>query len=532
MMAEERTESLATRAANLALPPFPPKYIDRVAFDRGAFTLYVPPELRSDPLIVTWLHQVNATSGQTRMPVARRDVDEIAKMRERGLVFESSVSKEDALRMREAALALIANACSVGASDIHLLLRGSHAEVQVRVKGDLKVMTRMSQTEAESISRALFQSIATIKDGAYVPLEFQNGQISGEEVRKLGLTSVRLVRGPAYPVEDGGGFVIMRLQYDSFHTATNTPKTRVDLSEPRRPEGQIDLDSMGFDEWQIEQLNYLANCPNGLIILTGPTGSGKTTTLYEINKHIGREMPEKRLVTIEDPVEYPMSWALQMVIANAIGEAATGEAFSEALRTSLRMDPDVLLVGELRGAESAVTAFDAALTGHLVFATMHTTDPFKPIDRLELLDPVRLTRKFVCDHTTLRGVVAQRLVPLLCEECSEPMDRSAIPKSILAALETYGDLSRVRVKGKGCPSCHGDGVTKRVAVAEIVVCDRQLMADYIDHGVDVARNRHRERKDTDMSLLERAVKMALDGKVDPRDVSSKVEAIRPKGCGD
>ena len=348
----------------------------------------------------------------------------------------------------------------------------------------------------------------------------------------MGLTSIRLVRGPAFPVDDGGGFVVMRLQYDSSREQTKSVKPYLVMERPKKPDGKLCLSEMGYTDWQVERLKFLARCPNGLIVFTGPTGAGKTTTLYEMLKHVARERSEDRLVTIEDPVEYPMFWAIQLVVSNVVGEEATGAAFTSRLRAALRMDPDIILMGELRGADSAVAAFDAALTGHQVWTTLHVTDPYKTIGRLELLDGVRLARGFTCDHTTLRGVIAQRLVPLLCSQCSVPIQKEDYPDSLISALATHGDIGRVRMRGQGCSECHGDAVTGRVAVSEVVVTDARLMRDFIDHGVETARKNHRARSDTDDSMMMHAIQMVLDGKLDPRDVEEEVDVILPLGRED
>lgn len=518
------------------LPPFPARLSEHAAVDKNSLTLFVTKEKRSDSLILTWLAQVNEILGpQKRFYVQILQIDEIAQLRSRGTRSNGQVEqKNDDTRIMQAALNLIRRGAEIGASDIHLLMRGTHAEAQVRVKGGLLVLERMAHDDGEALSRATFQGIATVKDSSYNPLEFQNAQISGEEMSRIGLTSVRLVRGPAFPIDDGGGFVVMRLQYmEGGHGR----KDRTPLQRPRKPQGDLNLKRMGYTDWQVDQLKYLARCPNGIILFTGPTGSGKTTGLNEMMKHIARERPDSRLVTIEDPVEYPMPWAVQLVVTNASDAASTAQAFTERLRAALRMDPDIILMGEIRDADSAIVAIDAALTGHQVWGTLHVTDPFKTIGRLELMDNVRLARGVVCDPTTLRGIVAQRLVPMLCPHCAVPLEghEADLPKTMLEALATYGRpddpdrLSRVKLRGEGCDECSGDAISGRTAVAEVVVTDARLMKDFIEHGVETARRNHRLRPDTDNSMVANTMPLVLEGKVDPRDVEKNIDIIVPKG---
>ena len=520
------------------LPPFPARLSDYAAIDKKSLTLFITKEKRSDHLVLSWLAQVNEMIGpQKRFYLQILQLDEIAQLRNKGMNSTGGEQKTDEARIKQMALDLIKHGAGIGASDIHLLMRGTHAEAQVRIKGGLLVLERMTHDDAEAISRAMFQGIATVKDSSYNPLEFQNAQISGGEMSRIGLTSVRLVRGPAFPIDEGGGFVVMRLQYME---GGNGRMDRTRLEHPRKPQGDLNLKGMGYTDWQVDQLKYLARCPNGIVLFTGPTGSGKTTALNEMMKHIARGRPDSRLVTIEDPVEYPMPWAVQLVVNNVSDASSTAQAFTERLRVALRMDPDIILMGEIRDADSAIVAIDAALTGHQVWGTLHVTDPFKTIGRLELMDNIRLARGVVCDHTTLRGIVAQRLVPTLCPHCAVPLagHEADLPKTMIDALATYGNpgdpdcLSRVKLRGEGCDECSGDAITGRTAVAEVVVTDTCLMKDFIDHGIETARRNHRSRGDTDNSMVANAVALVLDGKVDPRDVESNIDIIVSKGGED
>jgi type II secretory ATPase GspE/PulE/Tfp pilus assembly ATPase PilB-like protein len=524
-MAAEMHAAIELPPASVILPPLPDRLVDAVALDMVSGKVHVDRRRSGDPLLLTWMDRCRAAGVRLQMVVT--DLDEVATLRARGLRM-SGGAKDNDLQVRAMALSLLANAARYKVSDLHMLMRGTHAEIQVRRKGDLKVLARVGQREAEEMARALYQGVATVKDSSFNPLEFQNAQISGDAVADMELTSVRLVRGPAFPVETGGGFVVMRLQYTDAHEGRTDLPT---LESPRRPEGELRLPAMGYTPLQVALLMFLAETPNGVIAFTGPTGSGKTTSLAQMLAHVARQWPEKRQVTIEDPVEYPLPWAVQMVINNAGTEEETGDAFAEKLRTALRMDPDIILMGELRGPDSAVAALNAALTGHQVWTTLHVTDPFLSVERLEMMDPQRLHRRVFCDHKIVRGLIAQRIVPQLCPHCSVPLSEhlAEIPDRLLSALKTYGDISAVRLKGPGCARCGGDGIAGRMAVAEVVVTDARLMRDFIDHGTDVARRNHRQREDTDLSLMENAVMRVLDGSVDPRHVGQYVDVVVPKG---
>lgn len=502
----------------------PPSLVERVALDRANRVLYADKAIAGAPMLLTWVDR-NKSVGIV-FSIRPVDVDEVAKLRSGGM---RELAGEDAdMQNRVAAMDIIVRAAAYGASDIHMMMRGSHTEIQIVVKGGLRVLERKTHDEGEALARSIYQGIAKTRDASYNTLEFQNAQIPGDELPpETGLTSIRIVRGPCYPQSDNGAFMTMRLQYNSV-------KGRKDglpaLDLPRRPEGEFRLQSMGYTPNQIEKLRTLMDSPNGVIIFTGPTGSGKTTSMFEALQEIARTKPQRRLVTIEDPVEYPMDWAVQMAVTGARSDAETGAAFGERLRVALRMAPNILLLGELRGPDVAAAALEAAVTGHQVWTTMHVTDPFLFVERLELMDRERLERRVFCDHKTVRGVVGNRLIPKLCPHCSVPLadNQDALPARMLKALETWGDMSLIRLQGAGCDKCGHDGTQGRFAVAEVVITDAQLMRDFINEGSEAARDNHRAKHDADPSMLEAAIRYAQNGEVDPRHIEDSVDLIEPR----
>lgn len=526
--------------SSAALPDIPLGIRDFVAIDVGEGVLYAEQRRSGDPHVLTYLARCNEAGIALALVAAGADV--IARERAR----EGRIARPDdeALYNRQAALALLRNAAELRVSDIHILRREEYVEIQVRIKGELRVMDRLLTADGDALMRAFYQSIATSRDASYNIRDVQNAQISGADLAESGLSSVRIVRGPAFPAEAGGNFMVLRLQYGSANLARSGPgpgsgsgavRPRAlrggGLVEPQRPPGEFRLAGMGFTAKQVEDLRFLADAPNGVVILTGPTGSGKTSTIFECIAHLGREYPGKRTITIEDPVEYPMPWAVQLEVQNAVSEADTGRAFGHYLRAALRMDPDNLLCGEIRGAEVALATIAAAITGHLVYTTLHVTDPYLAIDRIEQMDPRRLDRKTFCNHKIIRGIVAQRLVPRLCDGCAVPLrhDPDRLPPAMLSALRTYGDIDHVRLRGKGCPDCGGDGWGGRLAVAEVVVANSAMMVDFVTGGSELARRNHRARDGADRSLLENALARSLAGDFDPRDVARHVDIIVPRG---
>jgi len=506
---------------NLFLPE---SLLDLIAYDAANKTVFTDRRTAGNPLLLSWRERLAARG--TDLRIIPTDADTVAKLRASGMrVCENS---EVDMVVRDRALGIIMEAATYGASDLHLMMRGGYTEIQLVVKGELRVLDRLPQAEGVSLGRAIYQGIARTRDASYNPLEFQNAQIPGDVLpQDCGLSSIRIVRGPCYPLD--GEFMTLRLQYGGVRPPSQELKK---LALPRLPEGNFRLESMGYSALQIKKIRKFMAAPNGIVIFTGPTGSGKTTVMAEALREIARSRPGRRLVTIEDPVEYPMEWAVQMAVTNTRNDAENGLAFLERLRIALRMAPNTILIGELRGPEVAATALEAAVTGHQVWTTLHVTDPFLFVDRLELMDGVRLNRRVFCDHKIVRGVVAQRLLPRLCRHCSVPLRETpeTLPPELTGALATWGQLDQVRVRGEGCGHCGGDGVSGRFAVAEVVAMDAAVMHDFIESGSEVARKNYRARQDADPSILESAVTYALAGSVDPRSVEDCVDIIEVQPC--
>jgi type IV pilus assembly protein PilB len=224
---------------------------------------------------------------------------------------------------------------------------------------------------------------------------------------------------------------------------------------------KLDLTQLGFDEWSLEKFNAAIHQPYGMILITGPTGSGKTTTLYSGIHTINS--PDVNIMTAEDPVEYNLKGVNQVQINEGIGRT-----FAAALRSFLRQDPDVILVGETRDLETAQISIRAALTGHLVFSTLHTNDCPSTIARLlDMGIPPFLVA------SSLLLIVAQRLGRKICRQCREPYD--ADEESLVPYGHVPSGKGRVQFyKGKGCATCNFTGMKGRVAIYEIMPITEEI----------------------------------------------------------
>ncbi len=224
---------------------------------------------------------------------------------------------------------------------------------------------------------------------------------------------------------------------------------------------QLDMTKLGFDPWALEQFEKVIRQPYGMVLITGPTGSGKTTTLYSAIHTINS--PEHNIMTAEDPVEYNLKGVNQVQINDSIGRT-----FASALRAFLRQDPDVILVGETRDLETAQISIRAALTGHLVFSTLHTNDSPSTIARLvDMGIPPFLIA------SSLLLVLAQRLGRKVCKECKEPYE--ADEDSLLPYGHVLTGVGKTQFyKGRGCAMCNFTGLKGRVAIYEVMPISQEL----------------------------------------------------------
>lgn len=216
---------------------------------------------------------------------------------------------------------------------------------------------------------------------------------------------------------------------------------------------KLSFKALGFGAENIRKLQRLIRRPHGIVLVTGPTGSGKTTSLYTALAALN--VPEKKIMTVEDPVEYQLDGIMQLQVKPAIGLD-----FAQALRAIVRQDPDIIMIGEMRDQETASIAIQSALTGHLVFSTLHTNDAGSAITRL--LD-MGVNDYLVA--STVVGIIAQRLVRSLCPACKREIE--PLPRLVEEhALDTFGDGPPRLYQAVGCPACHGSGYSGRTVILE------------------------------------------------------------------
>jgi type IV pilus assembly protein PilB len=345
---------------------------------------------------------------------------------------------------------IIAQAVHLGASDIHVEHDALNTQVRFRVDGELRPMMTLPRYigEGPMVSRIKIMANLDVADHRRPQDGRAKLKVSGNEVG---------LRVSTLPTSFGEKAVLRILD---------------------QRQAEMPLDSLGFRPAAYERLARLIASEQGMILMTGPTGSGKTTTLYSMLNRI--KSTNINIVTVEDPVEYRLAGINQVQVNDK-----AGLGFATVLRSVLRQDPDVILVGEIRDRETATIAFQAAMTGHLVFSTVHTNDALSTIHRLMDMGVERYKLA-----PALLAIVSQRLVRRVCPECRE---EHPVERRLAEEMARYNLPARY-FRGRGCEACKFSGWKGRLAVAEVLDCSDVRMRELLDSGADEARLREESLK--------------------------------------
>jgi len=335
---------------------------------------------------------------------------------------------------------LIAKALEVGASDIHIEPRKLHVQVRYRIDGVLNDQNAIAVKLKAAINSRV--KLMAKMDIAEMRLP-QDGRIKF----KIGREDID-IRVSSLPTHFGESLVLRLLHKENV---------------------ELDMDTLGFPESIRDKFRSTISLPYGMILVTGPTGSGKTTTLYSALNTINS--PDKKIVTVEDPVEYQMDGVNQVQVQPNIGLT-----FAHTLRTFLRQDPDVMLIGEIRDLETAEIAIQAALTGHVVFSTLHTNDAAGAITRLEDMG----VERFLIASSVV-AVLAQRLVRRVCPQCKKTFHLADDERLLLAReLDLPPDeLAPTYTRGMGCKECAGSGYRGRLGIYEFLPVDEVIQREIV-----------------------------------------------------
>lgn len=400
-----------------------------------------------EPLIATKNEIKNAIEKYYSKQFVQRAAEELSKEQNIQEEVEDTENINDlknapAVRMIDT---IISNAVKVRASDIHMEPFEKYIKIRYRIDGELQEMFKSPiETLPALVTRIKILSNLNIAEKR-IP---QDGRI----LTKVDNKEVDL-RVSILPTVHGEKIVIRILSRDSY---------------------LVDKKKLGMVEDNLAKLERIIKSPYGIILVTGPTGSGKSTTLYAILKELNTA--DKNIITIEDPVEYMMEGINQVNV-----NIKAGLTFAAGLRSILRQDPDVIMVGEIRDGETAEIAIRSAITGHLVLSSIHTNDAPSAIVRL-----VDMGIEPYLAATSISGVISQRLVRKICPHCKEKYTASEKEKRILG-MEYEKDLKLY--KGKGCTYCSNSGYIGRIGVYEIMEISRELRSSImINKSTDELRD--------------------------------------------
>ncbi|EBT2375120.1 pilus assembly protein [Salmonella enterica] len=459
--------------------------------DSSANELLVDSERRMDAAIQQRVMQLLEENPAASMRMVSRSellrcrdlASRQAEQGEQGLRLQDI--KKDVSRRQGDVLNYFMVAKDIGASDIHCTTHPGLTRIEMRVHGELETISELAEEDGNAQAATIILSMCDVTDPQFYPGQKQDGRVAAKFLRKVGLFGARYSHTPT---ADGLHYVMRVIPDDGDVVPT--------------------LENLGYLPEQIRLIQRILRIPEGMVILSGPTGSGKSTTLRACSDlYLKRTRYKKRLLTVEDPPEGRIVGAIQTpILCDKADEAEVRRAWERALSSALRLDPDAILPGELRDLISILAGIFAAQTGHLVLSTLHANSAFSIPERMITIGA---NAGLVADAQLLIGLISQRLVQVLCPACRIPW---SVKKEQLTTEEREYLGKYCTVEGvcrpenlhfrneDGCPSCRkavtingrqvatvGKGVGGRSVVAEVVRPDTTLFRLLIQEGKEAAK---------------------------------------------
>ena len=425
--------------------------------------------------------------------VVYTSIEVIRRINQNGF-FMLADRHQEHLMMQVTAKDLLTKACRARASDVHIRVKKNCTEIFFRIHNDLVPVGGQTREYGARLLATLYGAMTSVSDSSYKPTERQDASIADRDKLPPDLYGVRIATVPT----NEGNVMVLRLLYN-------------DAGD------NIDLRPLGFSDAHAEAMQQLKEQPVGMNIISGPTGSGKSTTLQRVlSGEIVEAAGKLHVLTIEDPVEYPIEGAVQTSVTNAGTEEERSRMFAAAISNAMRLDPDTIMIGEVRDKASAQNALRASMTGHQVWTTVHANSAVAIMDRLMDLG---LPMSLAADHTVVTGLISQRLVKLLCPECKLPLaeHQDAVPHATLMRIRQAVSplLQEVCIMGPGCPTCSQQGTVGRTVVAEVIIPDDRFYR-YLRQGEKTLAVNYWLQELGGKTMQEHAIEKVAAGLIDPR----------------
>lgn len=424
--------------------------------------------------------------------VVRTTVRTIVNIQQQAGLLGADLGARTHTAMQAAASKILNEATGLGASDIHIRVDKRGTDILYRVNGELEKFHERDHEFGMKLIRYYYQAMADTSEETFKETMRLDARIGDRTKLPERLNGIRIATTPTVEAS----LMVMRLLYEDTSQTT-------------------DPCELGFTEEQRAQIEYMQEQPIGIAVISGPTGSGKSTTLQKVLRgYIQRTEGRRHVITVEDPPEYPIPGAQQTPVGNASSQEERSEMFIAAISSAMRLDPDTVMIGEVRDLPSAELAFRAATTGHQVWTTLHANSALAIVSRLV---NIGLDSDLFLDHTILIGLIGQRLIKKLCPHCKKPLLKHMheIDSKVLDRTRTAvgDDLDLVYITGDGCEHCRG-GTAGRTVVAEIVVPNAKL-CEILRTGDYVKAYNYWQNDMRGMSIVQHAVEKIRQGIVDP-----------------
>ena len=494
-------------------------------FENG--TLFIAQGRELDPhvrsLISTVRFQKNRNDGMQLPDIKKRvecratEIDGMYKQ------YHGVYQKREQLivQRQQEILDIVAKASSMGASDIHVEVTDTEATVDFRVDGILMPIDRYQMTRGagETLCAAVYAMAdpGTQSDASYNPYDHQFGRISNSKFSlPEGLQALRLQFSQT---SYGGRYLTMRL-----------------LTKGAAVDGN--LVDLGYEPEQVTDIEQMMSRTVGMSVVSGPTGSGKSTTLERILRAEKMACPEMNICSIEDPVEFKIPGVRQVSLANANSPEERRTKMVKAINGLMRHDPDVIMIGETRDHETAKLVFEAAMTGHQVWTTVHANDAIRILTRM--MD-IGVDAYKIFDPGVITGLVSQRLPRKLCPKCKIPLTEAMkagypLKQGLYERLLKVLDVSEnIHVQGRGCDQCEGHGYKGRTVVSEIIRPDEAFM-QFMRSGDLAGARVHWISKLGGITMMQHGLRKVARGEVDPAEIERilwplEAETVARKGEG-